>query len=416
MKRNIVAGLDIGTTKVCCVIAEKSEDGLVVKGIGDVKSNGGMRNGLITNIKIMSDAVKTTVEKASENLDVKVNELNIGIAGEHIQSIHYRGMVPISGENNEVIKEDIDRLNDDVRKINSSKDRQILHIIPEKFWVDDNLIDNPLGFVGQKLVATHNIIMASAQAVANIERAVALAGYSVRSKVLQPIASSMSVLNNDEKDLGIILIDIGGGTTDIVVFHDKIYKFSAVVGLGGNKITEAISTTFSIVKEQAERVKIQMGYAHPSAIVKKTSIVVPGVGAKGDVEINTEMLTQIIYTIMKKTFEFIDGKLRKEKLKRDARAGIVITGGGAMLRGITELAEEVFGMPAKLGLPHNVSVDREKIHNEILKPEYATALGLIQDIPGITSEQLENTVIQKPKKSSKFSVFMDKVKEIFNEL
>jgi cell division protein FtsA len=409
---NIVAGLDIGTTKVCCVIAEETENGLVVKGTGTVPSKGGMRNGLIANIGKMSQAIKEAVGKASEEANVQVNELNIGIAGEHIRSMRYRSYVATSGANGEVKQSDIDRLNEDVKKLISANDMEILHIIPERYFVDEMEVEDPKGFIGKKLEAAHHIILASSAAITNIEKAVELAGYSVRSKVLQPLASSVSVLDKNEKDLGIILIDIGGGTTDIAVFQKGVIRYSGIIAVGGDKITETIRQYFSIVTEEAERVKKEMGYAHKDAILENTTVRVPGVGAKEDVVIQTEILTEIIHRMMKELFEFIDGKLRREKLKRNARGGVVLTGGGAMLRGVNKLAEEIFGMPTKLGLPQNIE---NKSAAEISRPEFATALGLVQNIPGITSEQIGNRTV-KVKKKNFVKKMMEKLGELFEEL
>ncbi len=409
---NIVAGLDIGTTKVCCVIAEETENGLVVKGTGTVPSKGGMRNGLIANIGKMSQAIKEAVGKASEEANVQVNELNIGIAGEHIRSMRYRSYVATSGANGEVMQSDIDRLNEDVKKLISANDMEILHIIPERYFVDEMEVEDPKGFIGKKLEAAHHIILASSAAITNIEKAVELAGYSVRSKVLQPLASSVSVLDKNEKDLGIILIDIGGGTTDIAVFQKGVIRYSGIIAVGGDKITETIRQYFSIVTEEAERVKKEMGYAHKDAILENTTVRVPGVGAKEDVVIQTEILTEIIHRMMKELFEFIDGKLRREKLKRNARGGVVLTGGGAMLRGVNKLAEEIFGMPTKLGLPQNIE---NKSAAEISRPEFATALGLVQNIPGITSEQIGNRTV-KVKKKNFVKRMMEKLGELFEEL
>jgi cell division protein FtsA len=409
---NIVAGLDIGTTKVCCVIAEETENGLVVKGTGTVPSKGGMRNGLIANIGKMSQAIKEAVGKASEEANVQVNELNIGIAGEHIRSMRYRSYVATSGANGEVMQSDIDRLNEDVKKLISANDMEILHIIPERYFVDEMEVEDPKGFIGKKLEAAHHIILASSAAITNIEKAVELAGYSVRSKVLQPLASSVSVLDKNEKDLGIILIDIGGGTTDIAVFQKGVIRYSGIIAVGGDKITETIRQYFSIVTEEAERVKKEMGYAHKDAILENTTVRVPGVGAKEDVVIQTEILTEIIHRMMKELFEFIDGKLRREKLKRNARGGVVLTGGGAMLRGVNKLAEEIFGMPTKLGLPQNIE---NKSAAEISRPEFATALGLVQNIPGITSEQIGNRTV-KVKKKNFVKKMMEKLGELFEEL
>ncbi len=412
MKSNIVAGLDIGTTKVCCVIAEKDEKGLTVIGSGVVPSNGGMRNGLIANITKMSEAVKNAVEIASAKAGVKVKELNIGIAGEHIRSMRYTSFVPISGENGSVDQNDINRLNEDVKKLISSNEMEILHIIPEQYKVDGRKVEDPHGMIGKKLEAAYHVILASKAAIMNLEKAVSRAGYSVRSKVLQPLASSVSVLDENEKDLGIILIDIGGGTTDIAVFSEGVIRYSGIVGVGGDKITQAIKQYFSVVLGQAESIKREMGYAHKDAIVENVVKRVEGVGAKEDVQISTEILTEIISKMMREVFEFIDGKLRSEKLKRKAHAGIVLTGGGAMLRGIDKLASEVFGLPTKLGLPRNVE---SKIEDEITRPEFATALGLIREIPGITSEQIGNEQ-KKQEKDSPIKKAFKKFKQIFDEL
>ncbi len=414
MKKNIVAGLDIGTTKVYCVIAEKEDEQLKIIGTGYVSSKGGMRSGLISNIGKMSDVIKEAVSKASEQAGVKVSELNIGIAGEHIRSIKYTGYVPITGENGEVVKEDLERLANDVKRLNSSKEMVMLHILPLKYLVDGVAVEDPLNMTGTKLEGIYHIIMASVSAVKNIEKAVNMAGYSVRSKVLQPLASSMAVLDENEKDLGVILIDIGGGTTDVAVFKNKRLIYTGIIGYGGDKITNSIRETFSIVTEEAEKVKRTIGYALNKAIVNNNSIRVPGVGATEEVTINAELLTQIINNIMQQIFERIDFILRQEKIKRHAKAGIVITGGGALLRGVDLLATDVLGLKAKLGLPTGYI---SKVDEEIEKPEYATALGLIKEIPGITSEQSRNIYsAKKQKNESAFSKFFKKVKEVFDEL
>ncbi len=411
MKNNIIAGLDIGTTKVCAVIAEENDGIRVVKGTGVVPSDG-MSNGMISNISKMSNAIREAVKIASEEAEVNVSELNIGIAGEHIRSLRHRIFTTITNPEGEVRQEDLDRLKNDVRKLKSSSEMQILHIIPEQYFLDDKEVQNPIDMLGTKLEAVHHVVLASAPAVANIERAVEKAGYKVKDRILQPLASSIAVLDENERDLGVALIDIGGGTTDLAVFRGGVIKFSGVVGTAGNAVTNAIRETFSVVSSEAEEIKINYGYAHQSAIVKPEVIMLKGVGARENRTVETSIICQVINLQMKRIFEMINYKLEQSKIKDQLHAGIVITGGGAMLRGITELAGEVFGIPAKIGLPMNIVNDTDK---EISKPEFATALGLVEKGKGVSGEPAVGKM-KRTKKVGFVKKITKKLIEIFNEL
>ncbi len=411
MKKNIIAGLDIGTTKVCAVIAREEDGKKIIIGKGDVPSNG-MKNGLISNINTMSSAIKEAISKASDEADVKVTSVNIGIAGEHIRSLRHRNYVTISNPEGEVTQDDLNRLREDVRKLKSSSELQILHIIPEQYFLDEKEVEDPLDMVGTKLEAVHHVVLASVPAIANIERAVHKAGLTVNDKILQPLASSISVLDENEKDLGVALIDIGGGTTDVAVFKNKTIKFSGVVGTAGNAITNAIREAFSLVTEEAESIKKEYGYAHPSAIIKPDTILLQPVGARKNRQVDTTILCQIINPQMKNIFKMINHQLEQSKIKEKLLAGIVLTGGGAMLGGITELAGEVFGIPAKIGLPMNIE---SEIEEEIAKPEYATALGLIQIGESVKSESKTQFKIGR-QKDNFVKKFKNKIIEIFNEL
>jgi cell division protein FtsA len=411
MKNNIIAGLDIGTTKVCAVIAEEINGIRVVKGTGVVPSDG-MSNGMISNISKMSNAIREAVKIASREAEVNVSEVNIGIAGEHIRSFRHRHFTTITNPEGEVRQEDLDRLKNDVRKLKSSSELQILHIIPEQYFLDDKEVQNPIDMLGTKLEAVHHVVLASVPAIANIERAVEKAGYKVKDRILQPLASSIAVLDENEKDLGVALIDIGGGTTDVAVFKNGVIKFSGVVGTAGNAVTNAIRETFSVVSSEAEQIKVNFGYAHQSAIIKPETIMLKGVGARKNRTVDISLICQVINLQMKRIFEMINHQLEQSKIKDKLHAGIVITGGGAMLRGITELAGEVFGIPAKIGLPMNIANDTDK---EISKPEFATALGLVEKGKGVSGEPLVSKK-NRIKRDGPLKKILKKLIEIFNEL
>ncbi|MCH7827202.1 MAG: cell division protein FtsA, partial [Bacteroidetes bacterium] len=285
-KNNLIAGLDLGTTKVCAVIAEELESGVLdILGFGVAPSEG-LNKGLVANIGKTAEAIKEAVSIASNRAGVSINVVNVGVAGEHITSMRHRNYVTINNEDKEITREDLERLEADVRTIHIPSDRQILHIIPEEFSIDhQGGIDNPIGMSGSRLEATNHIVLASIPAIMNIRKSVERAGLEVRNYVLQPIASSSSVLEENEKDLGTALIDIGGGTTDIAIFHNKSIKHTKVIGIAGNQVTNDIRESLGIVSNQAEMLKIDYGYATENAIIKDEDILIKGVGARANTRI-----------------------------------------------------------------------------------------------------------------------------------
>ncbi len=414
MKNRIVAGLDLGTTKVCAVIAEQGDDKTTVLGFG-VSPSEGLSRGLVANIAKTAEAIKEAVEVASNRAGIEVTELNVGVAGEHISSLRHRNYVTISNAEKEITQDDLDRLKNDVRTIRIPSDRQILHIIPEEFFVDhQGGIESPIGMCGSRLEAVNHVVLASTPAMQNINRSVERAGFKVKDYVLQPIASSESVLDENEKDLGTVLIDIGGGTTDVAVFHDKTIKHTKVIGVAGSQVTNDIRESLGIVTAEAEKLKKEYGYASESAIIKDEDIFIKGVGARGNIKIPVTLLTQIIHVRMRELFTLIDNELRHTNFKSKIKAGIVLAGGGSLLRGCTELAEEVFGLPARIGVPLELG---EGLSNEIESPEFATVAGLIKGIPGTNSSEAI-TESKKKKSGSKvsFSGFMKKLQDFFEEL
>jgi cell division protein FtsA len=419
MKKEIIAGLDLGTTKVCAVIAEKiPETGLFnILGFGVAKSEG-LHKGLVANIGKTAEAIKEAVSKASTQAGFEVKILNVGVAGEHITSMRHRNYVTISNPDHEITKADLERLEEDVRTIRVPSDRQILHIIPEEFSIDHQPgIENPIGMSGMRLEASNHVVLASIPAMQNIKKSVDRAGFQIREYILQPLASSVSVLEDSEKDLGVALIDIGGGTTDIAIFHKRTIKHSKVIGVAGNQVTNDIRESLGIISDEAEVLKKEFGYATETAIIKDEDILIKGVGARGNTKIPVSLLTQIISLRMRELFTLVDNEIRTAGFKSKIKAGIVLTGGGSLLKGCTELAEEVFGLPARIGVPQELG---EGLANDIESPEFATAAGLIRGVPGGKSSEYQSRLSgfrpKKIKEANKFNQIIKSIQQFFDEL
>lgn len=412
MKKNIIAGLDLGTTKVCAVIAEKTDNSINILGFGVAPSEG-LNRGLVANISKTAEAITEAMSIASNRAGLTVKELNVGVAGEHITSLRHRNYVTINNPEHEIAASDLERLKSDVLTIRIPSDRQILHIIPEEYFVDyQGGIDDPIGMSGQRLEAVNHVVLASVPAIQNIKKSVERAGYIVKDYILQPVASSLSVLEENEKDLGILLIDIGGGTTDIAIYHKKAIKHTKVIGVAGNQVTNDIRETLGIVTTDAEKLKKEYGYAIETAIVKDEDIFIKGVGARGNIKIPVTLLTQIISVRMRELFSLIENELRNSGFKNKIKAGVVLTGGGSLLKGCTELAEDVFGLPARIGVPLELG---SGLSNEVESPEFATVAGLIKGIPGKSSSEGFTTVKTTSKKID-FGKAFKKVQDFFEKL
>jgi cell division protein FtsA len=414
MKKNIIAGLDLGTTKVCVVIAEKLDNNRFdILGFGIAPSEG-LHKGLVANISKTAEAIKEAAAIACNRAGINITLVNVGVAGEHITSMRHRNFITISNDEKEITKTDLDRLEADVRTIRIPSDRQILHIIPEEFSVDyQGGIENPIGISGSRLEASNHIVLASIPAMQNIKKSVERAGLHVQDYILQPLASSSSVLEDSEKDLGVALIDIGGGTTDIAIFHNKAIKHTKVIGVAGNQVTNDIRESLGVVTEEAEKLKKDFGFATESAIIREEDILIRGVGARGNTKIPISLLTQIISLRMRELFVLIDNEIRSAGFKNKIKAGIVLTGGGSLLKGCTELAEEVLGLPARIGVPQELG---SGLSNEIESPEFATVAGLIKGIPGGKSSEYQIIKPAKVKGSNKLSQFVKRIQQFFDEL
>jgi cell division protein FtsA len=373
--QRIVVGLDIGTTKICAVVATVDElDRINVLGVGLSESDG-LNRGVVVNIDRTVAAVRAAIAEAERCAGVSVRSVVVGIAGDHVQSFQSRGVVTIAHRDNEITERDVQRLLDDTTHVAMPADREILHVIPQEFIVDgqDGVAD-PVGMSGVRLEANVHIITGLVSAAKNMYRCVEKAGYSVADIVLEPLASSFAVLHSDEKEVGVALIDIGGGTTDIAVFEDNTIRHTAVVAVAGNKVTDDIRRGLGVMRDQAERLKCEFGAAVSGVLDSDHRITIPGIGGRSDKSIGQSTLSQVIQPRMEEILEIAGIEIKRSGYGRHLSAGVVLTGGGSMIPGTAELAAEVLGVDARVGRPMGLSGGMVE---EVTDPKYATSVGLV---------------------------------------
>ncbi len=372
---NIIVGLDIGTTKVCAVVAGTDDQGRVnILGLGRAPSDGMMR-GVVTNIDKTIRSISAAVEEARAQSGVDIRSVIAGIAGDHIQSFQSRGVIGISGPEHEVTQSDVERLIEDCKRIALPSDRKIIHVIPQEFIIDgQDGIYEPIGMSGVRMEANVHIITGLVSAAQNIYKCVQRAGLEVSDMVLEPLASSYAVLDDEEKEVGVALLDVGGGTTDLAVFEEKTIRHTAVIGIAGKKVTDDIRKGLGILNDQAERLKIEHGFAYIDAVLDDGPIILPGVGGRPPISIDKKLLAQIIQPRMEEIFEIAALEIKRSGYAKHLSAGIVLTGGGALVKGAAELAKEVLGMPVKIGIPTGFAGG---LVREIENPVYSTAVGLV---------------------------------------
>lgn len=375
--RQIYVGLDIGTSKVCAIVAERDDDGngLHVLGIGHAPSEG-LNRGVVVNIEKTVRSIQRAVEQAQQQSGIMIESVVVGIAGDHIQSFPSRGVVTIANPERVVTQQDVTRLLEDSKKVAMPSDRRILHVIPQEYIIDgqDGIFD-PVGMSGLRMEANVHIVTGLVTAAQNIYRCVERAGLQVDDIVLEPLASGYAVLDDEEKEVGVALIDIGGGTTDIAIFEDRTIRHTAVVGIAGRMVTDDIRRGLGIIGEQAERIKREHGCSMESLILNDEVFMIPGIGGRKPMEITRRTLCQIIQPRMEEILEFALIELKKSGYLRRLSAGVVLTGGGALLRGATELAQTVLGLPVKIGIP--TGFGDSALAPEVESPIYATAVGLV---------------------------------------
>lgn len=391
-KDKIVVGLDIGSTKICAIVGRKNDYGkLEILGMGKATSEGVTR-GLVTNIDKTVEAIMQAIAEAEQQSGINIRVVNVGIAGQHIKSIKQRGSITRTSSDTEISVEDINRLTNDMYRTVIPPGSEIIHVLPQNYTVDyEGGIKDPVGMSGIKLEADFHIITAQTTAIHNINKCVRRANLEIENLILEPIASSMAVLTKEEKEAGVALIDIGGGTTDIAIFYDNIIRHTAVIPFGGSIITSDIKEGCMVMPTQAESLKVKFGKAIAEDASWNEVVSIPGLRNRMPKEISVKNLAHIIEARMEEIIEMVHAEIIRSGYENRLAGGVVITGGGAQLQDAKELFELVTGMDARIGYP-NEYLGKSKV--EIIKnPMYATPVGLV--LAGFQSiDERENRYMQ----------------------
>ena len=416
---DIVVGLDIGTTKIVCMVGRRNEYGKIeILGMGKSESVGVTR-GVVSNIDKTVDSIRTAVTEAEAQSGVDIRVVNVGIAGQHIKSLQHRGEKIRHTYEEEISQVDIDSLIDDMYKLVTLPGEEIIHVLPQEYIVDNEQgIKDPIGMAGVRLEANFHIITGQVTAAKNIYKCVEKAGLKVAELILEPLASSEAVLSSEEKEAGIALVDVGGGTTDIAIFQDHIIRHTAVIPFGGNIVTEDIKEGCTIIKSQAELLKVKFGSALANENQENEIVSIPGLRGRAPKEISVKNLAHIIQARMEEIVENIYFEIKNSGFEKKLIGGIVITGGGSQLKHIPQLVEYMSGMDTRIGYPneHLASGNAEGITS----PVYATGVGLvIKGLEKVAKQQ--NNQVNKVKghstknKGNFFDAILKKSREFFED-
>ncbi|MCH8126131.1 cell division protein FtsA [candidate division KSB1 bacterium] len=406
----IIVGLDIGTNKIAVIVAEIDEiEGMKIIGVG-VSPSEGLRRGVVVNLDKTVQSIEKSVKEAELMSGIEIESVYVGIAGDHIRSINSRGVVAVSGGNREISEDDVQRVIDAAKAVSLPIDREIIHVIPQEFIVDDQSgIKNPVGFSGVRLEAEVHIVTGAVTSAQNIYRCVQRTGLKARSLVLEPLASSFAVLGDDEKEIGIGLLDLGGGTTDIALIFEGSIRHTAVIGLGGKNVTNDIAQGLRTPIDRAEEIKLKYGCALSCKQMNGETIEVPGVGGRSSTMVPKSVLTEIIQPRIEEILMLAKREIQRSEYADFLNAGIVLTGGGSMLESIGELAEQIFDTPVKLGIPQGfgglVGLARSPIH--------ATGIGLIHY--GLTYKN-EDMQLDEGDESENFQSILSWMKRLVKDL
>ncbi len=401
--KNLIVGLDIGTSKIVTIVAELLPDGsLKVIGLGQHLSRG-LKKGVVVNIDSTMQAIQRSLEEAELMADCKINTVYTGIAGSHIRSLNSHGMVKIKDA--EVSQVDVDRVVETARAVALPADQQILHILTQEFIIDGQEdVREPLGMSGMKLEVKVHIVTGAVAAAQNIIKCIKRCGLEVSDLILQPLASSVAVLTEDEKELGVCLVDIGGGTTDIAVFKNGSIRHTAVIPIAGDQITNDIAVAFRTPTQSAEDIKVKHACALRQLADPREIVEVPGVDGREPRQLSVQTLAEVVEPRVVELYEMVLQELRRSGMEEMIASGIVITGGSAMMRGMIELGEEIFHMPVRLGMPRYVAGLSEVVSN----PRYATAVGLVL----MGKQQLERHITGQMEMNS-FTRILERMKAWF---
>ncbi|MGB0769356.1 MAG: cell division protein FtsA [Flavobacteriaceae bacterium] len=420
--QNIAVGLDIGTTKIVAMIGQKNQYGkLETIGVGKSKSMG-VHRGVVNNITQTIQSIQNAVSEAEATSDIKIDGVTVGIAGQHIRSLQHSDYITRPNAEQVINEEDIERLINQVHKLVMLPGEEIIHVLPQDFKVDGQAeIKEPIGMYGERLEANFHVVVGQVSSIRNIGRCIQTAGLSLEGITLEPLASAKAVLSQEEKEAGVALIDIGGGTTDLAVFKDGIIRHTAVIPFGGNVITEDIKEGCSIIEKQAELLKIKFGSAWPGENKDNEIVSIPGLRGRDPKEISLKNLSKIIHARVVEIIEQVYVEIKNyghEEQKKKLIAGIVLTGGGSQLNHLKQLVEYITGMDTRVGYPNeHLAGDSD---GDITSPLYATAVGLVLDglerqekqafvEDTITDEVTPEPPVEKPPVQSKG--FLEKLTE-----
>lgn len=427
----IIVGLDIGTTKIACIVGRRNENGKIdILGYGRSESVG-VKRGMVSNIEDTVNSIQKAVDEASLKSGVNIKYVNVGIAGQHIKSLQHRGSLIRENHEQEINRLEIDKLNNDMYKLSMAAGEEIIDVIPQDYIIDgEQGIKQPVGMLGSKIEANFHVIIGQTAAAKNILKCVKRAGLEMVDLILEPIASAESVLSEEEKEAGVVLVDIGGGTTDIAIFYDKIIRHTAVIPFGGDIITEDIREGCTIIKKHAEEVKVKFGSALASENRDDEVVSIPGIRGRPPKEISFRNLASIIQARMEEIIEHVYYEIKNSGLERKLIAGIVLTGGGALMKHIDQLSSFLTGMEVRIGYPNEHLA--KGTPDELASPMYATGIGLV--IEGIKrydfelemdrmKDELEHNTEKKPVmenliqeeiKEKKRQSYLDKIIRLFD--
>jgi len=394
-KEKIVAAVDIGTTKIVSLVGRLNEQGrLEVLGISQTPSKG-VKRGVVLNIEETVNAIQTTSSESIEQSGIKFSEVFVGIAGQHIKSVKNRGYINRDSYDDEITREDLQNLIDDMHKIPVDVGEEILHVLPQSYIVDNETgVKNPVGMFGKRLEANFHIVIGQISSARNIEKCINRVGLDVKQLVLEPLASSAAVLTDDEKEAGVVLVDIGGGTTDVAVYYDDVIRHTAVIPFGGNVITRDIKEGCAILQRQAESLKIQFGSALGDLAQEDKVVTIPGISGREPKEISFRSLAFIIQSRMEEIIDAVSYEIENSGYMDKLSAGIVLTGGGSMLKHLNQLVKFKTGMDVRLGFPgEKLAADTP---DHINQPMFSTSVGLLLKGLEFYQEKKEEMKVKEP--------------------
>lgn len=402
----LVVGLDIGTTKICAIVGEVADDGVNIIGIGSYPSRG-LRKGVVVNIESTVEAIKKSVEEAELMAGCDITGVFAGISGSHIRGINSRGIVAIKDK--EVRPADVKRVIDAAQAIAIPMDREVIHVIPQEFIVDEqDGVKDPIGMSGVRLEAKVHIVTATVSAAQNIIKCCNRAGLTVHEVMLQHLAGAEATLQQDERELGAVLVDIGGGTTDIAIFHGGSVMFTSVLPIGGNHLTNDVAVGLRTPAHEAEKVKQKYGCVLTSMVQKEDSIEVASVGGRSPRVLSRRILAEILEPRVEELFQLVRQEIVRSGFEDRVTAGIVLTGGCSSLEGMPDLAEQVLNLPVRRGMPRGVG----GLVDVVRSPLYATGVGLVLN----GARSLEETTRVAPTSHGSYSKMKGRVKEWFGEI